>query len=181
MEFLVLALLARRQRCTGGIDRPVTEYRPLPIYHAHIRVELHQELHFRRHLFAVGAVVIEKLHHRNVAIRVADHRRVGIPFQHQPLIGENLLGRGARRLFLLRLKYGDRIHDDLRVFENRLKREAFDIGRGKLLRESSAGSQRDRCRQKQGPKRFHVNHHSIVRLRFAPPELPAGAGARLTL
>ncbi len=96
MKVPVAPLPLRGERGAGGEIRALAEHRQFAAGDAQLRVRLDQLRHRRQHLPAEAAVVVEELGQRDVALRVAEDRRVRAAFQRPPQLVRHGIAAGRR-------------------------------------------------------------------------------------
>ena len=149
MHFGVLALFPRCQCGPGSKSGALAQDRPFAHDEPHVAVFGQQRVDFGHGAFAVGTVVVEKFHHRHIAIRVAQHRRVGVAIKQRTLAGQ-YCGRGSGLgIGLSRFQRLKRLEHKLRVLAHGLGDQRLDAVVGKILRQGQARQDESQCCGKQ--------------------------------
>ena len=113
----VLALLPRRERRAGGEFRAGPEDREFLVDHAKTGIGLFELDDRRRDRAAVGAVVVEEFHERDIARRIAADRRRRIVQDLLAAFGNGPLEDFRFGSALSLLQNPQRFHDDFRVLQ----------------------------------------------------------------
>ena len=78
MEFFVFPLVARRECRTGCKYAAFAQNGPFAVHEPNVRIGRHKRLDFWFYPFAIWAIVVKKFDDSDIAIDVAENRRIGI-------------------------------------------------------------------------------------------------------
>ena len=127
MERHVTVLIAAGQRRSGGAYRIGTQHRQILEHDPQIPILVQKGLHRRDDAAAIGAAIVEELDQRDVAVRVAAHRRVR-SFEQLALIRGDRLPLADRGGFrLTALQFLERLVDDLGLAQQIIPHDLLDL------------------------------------------------------
>ena len=145
MEGFIFALLACGQSSAGRNHAVIAQNWPFAIDDPYIFIGRKKRLHRLTRASAIGAIIVEKLHYGDIPLGVAKIGGVGVGFEFQT----HGIGSRGRPFLLALLQNSDRLHDDFWIFQNRLKRQLFDLilrhalGGGTLCKACKGKGQKD--------------------------------------